>query len=608
MTGMRKQAAKKKTPARRKDKKDAFNTGKYGIYIILASVFILSFICFYLFFNYLFFFQENQTLFIFSCDYFNQFVTKPGGLLEYAGNFIAQGFFSKLYGAVIVSALFSLIALVYYRIAATNLEDRTFPLLLAVLSACFLILIQTNINYLMHNNLGFLLTGWYFLFTVRSDRMRTRILVIILFPLFYYLTGAYALIYLGMFICYRLLRKEFLDLLILVLIAGLSLLVFKNIISLQPWSDIIYYPLPSRDYFIRPWLLRFFLLFFILYPALVYFAGSIKIKKEFTAVFPLASGGIVILLTVFILSRVYSRENAVLFNIEKLFFAADWNGVIRQHEKYQLRNPVAQYYYNIALSEKGLLCERLFFAPQDYGTMSISIPWNSQISITKMFRGVYFYYSIGLINEAHRWAFESMVIQGFNPENIKMLIRTNLINGKYKIAAKYIHVLKKTLHYRSLAEKYEKMLSDPKLINADRELGEKTKLKPNDDFVIRIRNPKMNIISLSESNPLNRKAFEYKMAWRMLEKDVESVVGDIATLAGLNYSVVPRHIDEALLIYRVIHGQFSDLNLIPVSVETEKRFERYRTTVVPLVGKKSPAEMSIPRELKNTYWYFLDYK
>lgn len=605
---MIKQVTKKKPPARRKDEKDPFNSGKYGIYITLASVFILSFICFYLFVSYVFFYQENQILFVFSGDYFSQFSSKPGGLLEYAGNFIAQGFFSKLYGAVIVSALFSAIALVYYRIATRILENRTFPLLLAVLAACILILIQTNINYLLHNNLGFLLTGLYFLYTVSSDRRITRISVLVFFPVFYYLTGAYALVYLGMFICYRLIRKEFRDLLLMIFIAGLSLLAFKCIISLQPWSDIIYYPLPSKDYFIRPWLLWMFLLFFILYPAIVYYARSVNIKKEFAFVFPLASCGIVILLTVFMLSRVYSSENAALFRIEKLFFAADWNGVIRQQERNQLRNPVAQYYYNIALSEKGLLCERLFFAPQDYGTMSISIPWNSQISITKMFRGVYFYYSLGLINEAHRWAFESMVIQGFHPENIKLLIKTNLINGNYKIAAKYIHVLKKTLHYRSLAEKYEKMLSDPELIKADPELGAKIKLKPNDDFVIRIRNPKLNIISLSESNPQNRKAFEYKMAWRMLEKDVESVVRDLGTLAGLNYSVVPRHIDEALLIYRVIYGQFSDLNLIPVSVETEKRFERYRTTVVPLVGKKSPAEMSIPRELKNTYWYFLDYK
>jgi hypothetical protein len=605
---MRKQATKKKQPAGRKDDKNPFNAGKYGIYFLLTSVFILSFICFYFFVSYVFFYQENQILFIFSYDYLSQYASKPGGLLEYTGNFIAQGFFSRLYGAVILSALFALITLVYYRIAAVIQQEKLFPLLIALITACLLVLIQTNINYLMYNNLGFLLTGLYFLYSIGSIGRSTRITVLFFFPVFYYLTGAYALIFLGMFICYRLLRKELQDSLILVVIACLSLLVFKSFISLQPWFDIVYYPLPSKDYFIRPLLLWLFLMFFILYPALVYYSGSVKIKKEFAAALPMASCSIVILLTVFMLSRIYSRENAALFNIEKLFFAADWNGVIRQQERNQLRNPVAQYYYNIALSEKGLLCERLFFAPQDYGTMSVSIPWNSQMSITKMFRGVYFYYSIGLINEAHRWTFESMVIQGFHPENIKLLVKTNLINGNYKIAAKYIHVMKKTLHYRSLAEKYEKMLSDPELIKADPELGEKIKLKPNDDFVIRIRDPKMNIVNLSESNPGNRKAFEYKMAWRMLEKDVESVVGDISTLAGLNYSVVPRHIDEALLIYRVIYGQFSDLNLMPVSVETEKRFERYRTTVVPLVGKKSPAEMSIPRELKNTYWYFLDYK
>lgn len=605
---MSKKTGHKSKTAGRKDEKEPSINGKVAVFLLPFSVFILSFICFYFFFSYIFFYQENQTLFIFSCDYFSQFVSKPGGLLEYAGNFIAQGYFSKLYGALIIAALFTLIAMVYHKIASSIIKEWSMPLLLAVLVSSFLVLIQTNINYLTHNNLGFLLTGMYFLYTIISDQKSNRILVLVLYPIFYYLTGAYALVYLGMYICYRLFRKEFPDLLIMVAIAGLSLLVFKSFISLQPWHDLFYYPLPSKDYFIHPWLLWLFILFFLIYPALLYYARSIKLRNEFTLVFPLVSGGIVILLTVFMLSRIYSRENVTLFNIEKLFFAADWNGVIRLQEKYQLRNPVAQYYYNIALSEKGLLCERMFFAPQDYGTMSISIPWNSQISITKMFRGVYFYYSIGLINEAHRWAFESMVIQGFHPENIKLLIKTNLINGHYKIAAKYIHILKKTLHYRRLAEKYEKMLSDPDLIKADPELGLKIKLKPNDDFAIRIRNPKMNIISLSESNPYNRKAFEYKMAWKMLEKNVEDVVGDLGSLADLNYSRIPRHIEEALLIYRVIYGQFSDLNLIPVSIETEARFSRYRTTVVPLAGKKSPAEMSIPRELRNTYWYYLDYK
>ncbi|HNR41516.1 MAG TPA: DUF6057 family protein [Bacteroidales bacterium] len=605
---MKKRNPDKKQPVGKEDAKFLSNIGRTGIYILTVSVFILSLICFGLFFNYVFFYQEKQSLFVYSYDYLSRFVSKPGGMLEYAGNFIAQGFFSNLYGAIVVSVFLAAIALVYYRIAAVLTNRYLFPLLLAAIAACLLILIQTNINYQIHNSLGFLAVGLYFLFAISQDGRNARISVFVFFPFFYYLTGAFALIFLGMFISYHLFRKEFRDTIIILLIAGVSLVIFKRIISLQPWLNLFYDPLPGKDYFIRPWLLWLFLLFFVLYPALVSAAGNLKVKSEFAALFPLVSSGIVILLTVFMLSRIYKHDNAVLFNIERMFFSADWNGVIRLQEKHRLRSPVAQYYYNIALSEKGLLCDRLFFGPQDYGTGSISIPWNSQISMTKIFRGVYFYYSIGLINEAHRWAFESMVVQGFHPENIKMLIKTNLINGHYKIAAKYIYVLKKTFHYRKLAKEFEKMLSDPELIKSDPELGEKIRLKPNDDFIIRIRNPKMNIISLSESNPHNKKAFEYKMAWRMLEKDVEDVVGDLSTLIGLNYSRIPRHIEEALLIYRMVFGQFADLNLVTISSDTEARFSRYRSVLGPMSGKKYPAGTAIPGELRNTYWYYLDFK
>ncbi len=605
---MKKRTPDKKQPVGKKDEKVLSNIGKSGIYLFSVSVFILSVVCFGLFFNYVFFYQENQALFVYTFDYLSRFALKPGGMLEYAGSFITQGFFSNLYGAVVVSVFLAAITLVYCKIAAVLINKYLFPLLMAAIAACLLILIHTNLNYLIHNSLGFLLNGLYFLFTISPGRRNTRITVFIFFPFFYYLTGAFALIYLGMFISYHLFRQELPVTMLILLIAGVTFVIFKSIISLQPWLNLLYDPLPGKDYFIRPWLLWLFLLFFVLYPALVLAAGNIKIKREFAALFPLVSSGIVILLTVFMLSRIYKHDNAVLFNIERMFFSADWNGVIRLQEKHRLRSPVAQYYYNIALSEKGLLCDRLFFGPQDYGTGSISIPWNSQISMTKIFRGVYFYYSIGLINEAHRWAFESMVVQGFHPENIKMLIKTNLINGHYKIAAKYIHVLKKTFHYRKLAMKFEKMLSDPGLIRSDPELGEKIRLKPNDDFIIRIRNPEMNIISLSESNPHNKKAFEYKMAWRMLEKDVEDVVGDLRTLVGLNYSRIPRHIEEALVIYRVVFGQFSDLNLVAISSDTEARFSRYGSVLVPVSGKKLPAGTAVPVELRNTYWYYLDFK
>jgi len=38
-----------------------------------------------------------------------------------------------------------------------------------------------------------------------------------------------------------------------------------------------------------------------------------------------------------------------------------------------------------------------------------------------------------------------MVIKGHSPEGLKMLIRTELINGNYEVASRYINILKKTL-------------------------------------------------------------------------------------------------------------------------------------------------------------------
>jgi hypothetical protein len=588
--------------------KDEVKVWECDKYYVLASIFILSGLYFYLFGNYIFFYQENLSLFVFSCDYLKQFTSKPGGLLEYAGNFISQGYFNNLYGTLVLSAVFISIAIIFLKINKKLSHDRSFSLLFAALVSCFLILMQTNINYLMHNNLGFFLTGLYFLFSISSDKKISRIIVLAFFPLFFYITGAYAWIYLGMFIFYNILKKNVIYPICLLIIAGISLLLFKGVIFLQPWSELLYYPMPLKGYFSIPAILWLLFLFFVFYPALLDLTRLIKTRKDYSRTISFVYVLFTLLLTIFLMSRIYSKDVAELFKLEKMFFARDWSGVIKHQETWQSKNPVAEYYYNTALSESGMLCNRLFFAPQDYGAMSISIPWNSQISMNKMFRGVYFYYSLGLINEAHRWAFESMVIQGFNPENIKLLIKTDIINGHYKVAGKYINVLKKTLHYRNWVKKYEAMLINPELINSDPELGGKTKLKPQDDFIVRIRNPQKNITSLLQSNPGNKRAFEYKMAWLMLEKNIEGIVNEMNGLPAMNYSKIPRHIEEAMLLLKANIGALPELNNLRISNETQSRFSEYLSSMTYFDRAKSQGGSGIKKELKNTFWYYLDSK
>ena len=50
-------------------------------------------------------------------------------------------------------------------------------------------------------------------------------------------------------------------------------------------------------------------------------------------------------------------------------------------------------------------------------------------------------------------------MKGMTPEGLKMLIKTDLIFGNYKTAARYIGILKRSIFYRKEALKYEKTLN-----------------------------------------------------------------------------------------------------------------------------------------------------
>lgn len=587
---------------------DRMRAGEFDIYSLFGLFLIFSFLYFYLFGNYVFFYQENLSLFVFSGEYFQQYAVKPGGLLEFAGNFLKQGYFNNIYGSVILSVVFILIGIIFLKISKRLFPNRPYSLSLAVLPSCLLLLLQTSFNYLIHNNLGFLLVALYFLFSVSSDKMSRRIYVIAFFPVFYYFVGAYAWIYLGMFIFYGLFYKKEITLVTLLIIALVSVLLFKEVFFLRPLDDLLFYPLTLKDYFKTPVFLFLLYGFFVFYPVLLKFTNLIEIKKEYNRVISTCIVIVIFLLTIFFQMRLYNPGDADLFKLEKLIFEQDWNGVIKHQENSRSTNMIAQYYYNIALSEKGILCDKMFFGVQDYGTKSIMIPWDSQTSINKIFRGVYFFYTIGLINEAHRWAFESMVIQGYRPENIKLLIKTELINGHYKVAEKYIYTLKRTLHYRNWAKKYEAMLYNLEMIKSDPDLGAKIKLQPKGDFPIRIKNPQSSVILLLQTNPNNKIAFEYMMAWFMLEYNVEQVVNEVKKMKEIGYIRIPRHIEEAILIYQANEGWLPDLGGLKINKKTELRFFQYESTLKPFTRIQSSGVEKNQKKYKNTFWFYLSNK
>jgi len=575
---------------------------RFVVYLLLALLFIISATYFYRFGNGIFFYQENKSLFIFSSEYIQQFTTKPGGLLIYAGNFLTQGYFNSLYGSLLISTLLILLCIVFTIINKRLSVDRSFSILFILLPSCLLLLLQTRYDLFIQHSLGYLFVALWFLVSIIPLKNHLRFIIPVLFPVFFYLVGSFALIYLGMYIMFSVIYEKgnlryFLPA-FLIAIAFLTFIIFKEVLFLQPVDNLLGYPFFLNNSSRLTEFLSLFSGFFILFPLFTKASGLINVNKKFAGVIPLATILTVFPIIVFLLSKNYDPVSSNVMQLEKSVYMQDWDAVIKQHERFPTTNITGQYYYNLALSEKGILCDRMFFGQQNFGPMSLILPRPN--------RAVYFYYAIGLTSEAHHIAYELMVQHGYYPENIKMLIKTELINGNYKIAQRYINVLKQTLHYKSWAKKYEKMLFNPVLINSDPELGEKIRTLTKRDFFIGLYDVQ-NIELFLKINPDNKRAFEYKIARLLLEKDIVVVVNEVKKMKEIGYTYIPRHIEEAIVVYINITKEVPDLGGLTISPETDRRFNQYETVFSTYNGNKSLVEKRMKKAEKNTFWYYLQF-
>lgn len=572
----------------------------------ISLLFTVTFIYFYFFGTGIFLYQENSSLFIFSAGYFQKFADKPGGLINYAGNFLIQFYYSTFLGSLIISILILLIFLILQNIVRVLNAGRPFRLLFILLPSCLFMLLQTRYDFRVHQLLGFLTVLTWFYVSIATVNIKIRLISIILFPLVYYLAGSFTIVYLGLFIFYNLFyQKGLLSYLITVALFTLAVVTFfafKYLLFFQPDRWLLEYPLFLNDTSRLTTFLSLISGFIILYPFFIKSSDSLVLKKKSVKYSPLITIMIILPVTVFILIKNYDPAGADVMKFEKMVYNRDWDGVIRKHEELQSSNIIEQYYYNLALSEKGLLCSRMFFGRQSYGSMALSLIRDDEQS----FRAMYFYYTVGLTKEAHHLAYENMVQHGYRPENIKMLIKTELIDGNFKIAQRYINVLKKTLHYNKWAIKYEKMLYNPDIVKSDKELGAKLKLLPSKDFFIET-DDFGNLDRLLQGNPDNRIAFEYKLARLLLEKDLMALGSEVKKLKGLGYDHFPRHIEEAIVSLVNITKEFPDMGGLTISPDTDQRFIRYFSDLKSFKGNRKLIEKQISKADRNTFWYYLQF-
>jgi hypothetical protein len=559
--------------------------------------------------NYIFFYQEKSSLFIFSPDFLYENLHQPGGFLVWLGKLFTSFYFYPLVGAILLSGLITLVAILVFRIIIllAGGNNLFIPFIIGV-SVFFL---HTDYRFFLFNTLGFLLQLTFLMTALRYRTVLKGWLPVLLTPLFFYITGGFFWIFLLSMTCnlgfYRE-NRGWLRTIALWLIFLVTFYISKEFLFYQSGKTLMAFPFTILNTGSQ---LILFLIVACVISVLPLISG-IKIRlpwmsgRSCSTISLLTSVTLVIVIFIIGIER-FDNKTKQYFYVDKLFCEDKYNEIIDYNTLNQTENILTLFLNNIALSETDRLDDLLFHFPQNKDGKTLFLKWEMVNEILD--RGGYFYYTIGMINEAHRWAYENMVMNGHSPEGIKMLIKTDLINGNYEVASRYINLLRSTFFYRDEASRFEKMLFSDALVESDKELGRKRRTRIKNDFFSITDNPYINIEMILGSDSLNRKAFEYKMAFMLLKKNFKGIAQNLPEFGKLGFTSLPVNVEEAAIALSVSNkGILPNTGNLQISKNTELKWNQYLSVLKQNGNDLKKAEPILRSRFGNTFWYYVFYK
>lgn len=571
--------------------------------------FAFSFVFLNWFADYIFFYQEKSSLFLVSWSYLAEYLSLPGGFLNYLGELQTAFYFYPILGAILVSVEIILIIWIISQIGKKTNGYLSFFIPFLIGSALFCL--QTNYQFSAINNLGILIQLTLFYWVAHFFNAKFEWIPVFFFPLLYLFFGSFSLIFILLFSQFLILRgnkKWSLKLAFLWIFAIVFFFIGREFLFFQTTEKLILLPFSEQKTGLQNQLFFTVVLLIVFLPMIFKFklkrisSFSIqKIKLLEIVPFVILSG------LIFISVPRIDNKNAHYFHVEKLFYDQKFNEIIAFNSEFPSTNILTNYFNNIALSQTGKLNDELFNFPQSPDGQTLFLKWEIVAEVLK--RGGYFYYHLGMVNEAQRWAYEYMVMRGNTPESIKMIIKTELINGNNKSAFKFIAILKKSMFYRKEALEFEKLLLDEKAIDAHPELGRIKRLKPKHDFFVLSENPTANLDMVLAADSTNRVALEYKLANLLLQRDMKGIVEELPVLKKMGYKQIPINVEEAVVAYSLLsQKKYPEFDGFTVNPQTVIRFNEYYRIFQQNQSSKEQAQRALVKDFGGTFWYYVFFR
>lgn len=556
--------------------------------------------------------HEQIQLFRFDLLYFRSYLNQPGGLCGYSGSFLTQFYYYPVVGSMIIAGVLTAVLLIFYDICR-SCDNISWLFFIPFIPAVLLMMSFVNILFDMSSALGILFALAGFRAYIAFSSSVRNYAGFILFTAMYFIAGGNALLFTVLVLIFELTDSRSLHKI-------LSLLLLLVWSAALPWlARQIFYTTTIREAyfaltpgnFLFPPLANYVLWFS--FPVLYLFGRLVgpKLNQWIQNLAPwiiiTSNCLLAIAVTTFGMYSANDRRAEMLNRMAYEVQHANWDSVMSLGKVFPGNNRLVCYLTNIAMAESGQMPYRMFHYKQ-IGAAGLFLDW--QLTYFTMWHLGEIYYRLGMAAVAEHCTFEALASSpnGPNVQTMRRLVSINIARRDSATAIKYIGYFGHSLAYRGWAQEQRAHLSSS-MTDTSFHIPNTPIPRHCDNFFMIYHQPDYVLLKLLQSNPMHRLAFEYLMAYYLLQKDIDQVIWCMNTyINNFDYQGIPAHYEEALLVYKNLTQTGDEFyDQYPVSRATRDRFDRYIQAYNAAQGGSRRYFEQLEKQFGNTYWFYVHF-
>jgi hypothetical protein len=203
---------------------------------------------------------------------------------------------------------------------------------------------------------------------------------------------------------------------------------------------------------------------------------------------------------------------------------------------------------NRALFYTGRMGDEMFTFPQSQSESDLVFNRNRQYNVHYLER-TEVCLDLGMVNVAEEIAYEFLAGTDDNPYILKQLALVNLVKGQIESARVYLNALSRYPAYAKEAQNMLRKLQEDPLLARDPRVQYLRSIMDNNDLTYTSYDDEDRLNRLLSRNKTNKMAFEYLMAHYLLNGQLDKFVENLPRLDDFGYENIPRHYQEAILLY-----------------------------------------------------------